>query len=98
MLIKKAVCAEIEYLDANGGSEMDNGADLQSAGLGKFSFTKTSSEGSSEQSLYAPRARRLLAPKYPCIEQDMRLYEKKQAKTERAHLQSKRNKCTVWSS
>ena len=62
MLIKKAVCAEIEYLDANGGSEMDNGADLQSAGLGKFSFTKTSSEASSEQSLYAPRARRLLAP------------------------------------
>lgn len=61
-LIKKAVCAEMEYLDANGGSEMDNGADLQSAGLGKFSFTKTSSEGRSEQSLYAPRARRLLAP------------------------------------
>ncbi len=31
--IKKAVCAQIEYLDANGGSEMDNGTDLQSAGL-----------------------------------------------------------------
>ena len=38
--IKKAVCAQIEYLDANGGSEMDNGADLQSAGLGKFSYSK----------------------------------------------------------
>ena len=36
MLIKKAVCAEIEYLDANGGSEMDNGADLKVAASRAF--------------------------------------------------------------
>lgn len=61
--IKKAVCAQIEYLDANGGSEMDNGADLQSAGLGKFSYSKVSGgDGSSSQSIYAPRAQRLLFP------------------------------------
>ena len=34
--VKNAVCAQIEYLDANGGADMDNGVDLQSAGLGKF--------------------------------------------------------------
>ena len=61
--IKKAVCAQIEYLDANGGSEMDNGADLQSAGLGKFSYSKAAGgDGSSSQSIYAPRAQRLLFP------------------------------------
>ena len=61
--IKKAVCAQIEYLDANGGSEMDNGADLQSVGLGKFSYSKASGgDGSSSQSIYAPRAQRLLFP------------------------------------
>lgn len=61
--IKKAVCAQIEYMDANGGSDMDNGTDLQSAGLGKFSYTKSSSNtGSSKQSVYAPRAMRILAP------------------------------------
>ncbi len=61
--IKKAVCAEIEYLDANGGTDMDNGSDLQSAGLGKFSYTKSSGVGgSTRQSVYAPRAVRILAP------------------------------------
>ena len=61
--IKKAVCAQIEYLDANGGSDMDNGADFQSAVLGKFNFSKASgASGSTEQSIYAPRALRLLAP------------------------------------
>lgn len=61
--VKMAVCAQIEYLDANGGSDMDNGADLQSAGLGKFNYTKSSgANGSTEQSMYAPRAIRLLAP------------------------------------
>lgn len=61
--VKKAVCAQIEYLDANGGSDMDNGADLQSAGLGKFNYSKaTGSDGDSKQSLYAPRAQRLLFP------------------------------------
>lgn len=61
--IKKAVCAQIEYLDANGGSDMDNGADLQSAGLGKFNYSRASGQdGSSFQSLYSPRAQRLLFP------------------------------------
>lgn len=61
--VKMAVCAQIEYLDANGGADMDNGADLQSAGLGKFNYTKASgANGSTEQSTYAPRALRILAP------------------------------------
>lgn len=61
--IRKAICAQIEYLDANGGSEMDNGTDLQNAGLGKFSYTKASGvSGSTQQSRYAPRAQRILAP------------------------------------
>lgn len=60
--IRKAVCAQIEYLDANGGSEMDNGSDLQSAGLGKFNYSKATSAGGETQSIYAPRAQRLLVP------------------------------------
>lgn len=61
--VKKAVCAQIEYLDANGGSDMDNGVDMQSASLGKFSYSSGgSAEGEASQSLYAPRAQRLLAP------------------------------------
>ena len=62
---KKAVCAQIEYLDANGGSDLDNGAGLQSASLGKFSYTLAAGAGtggSSGQSVYSPRAQRLLAP------------------------------------
>lgn len=61
--IKKAVCAQIEYLDANGGSDMDNGADLQSAGLGKFNYSKVlGSDGSSKCSIYSPRSQRILMP------------------------------------
>lgn len=61
--IKKAVCAQIEYLDANGGSDMDNGADLQSAALGKFNYTKSAgANGSTTQSIYSPRAQRILLP------------------------------------
>ena len=59
--VRKAICAQIEYLDANGGSDMDNGADLQSAGLGKFNYAKSSgSDGNSKQSIYSPRAQRIL--------------------------------------
>lgn len=58
--IKKAVCAEIEYLDANGGFDIDSGINLQSTGLGKFNYTKVG--GTANQSVYAPRARRILAP------------------------------------
>ena len=61
--IKDAVCAEIEYLDANGVSDLDNGADFQSATLGKFSYAKgAGASGSSAQSLYSPRACRILYP------------------------------------
>ena len=60
--VKKAVCAQIEYLDANGGSDLDNGADLQSVGLGKFSYTGGSGSAGGTQPSYSPRARRILAP------------------------------------
>ena len=61
--IKNAVCAQIEYLDANGGSDMDTGREIQSASLGKFSYSAGGgAAGEAYQSLYAPRAQRLLAP------------------------------------
>lgn len=60
--VKKAVCAQIEYLDANGGSDMDMRNDLQSAGLGKFNYTKASTSDGSTQPIYAPRAMRYLIP------------------------------------
>lgn len=61
--IKNAVCAQIEYLDANGGSDMDNGADMQSVALGKFNYTKaTGANGSTIHSMYSPRAQRILLP------------------------------------
>ena len=61
--VKCAICAQLEYLEANGGSDMDNGADLQSAGLGKFNYSKSAGAGgSTKQSLYAPRASRYLFP------------------------------------
>lgn len=61
--IRNAVCAQIEYLEANGGSDLDNGASLQSAGLGKFNYSVAAGmNGSTEQSVYAPRAQRILAP------------------------------------
>lgn len=60
---RRAVCAQIEYLDANGGSDMDSGASMQSAGLGKFSYSAAAGAGgSSEPPMYAPRAVRILAP------------------------------------
>lgn len=62
-LIKKAVCAQIEYLDANGGSDLDNGSGVQSATLGKFSYSGSSGvNGSTEQSRFSPRAERILWP------------------------------------
>ena len=58
--IKKAICAQIEYLDANGGSDLDMGASMQSASLGRFSYSAGGTGFS--QSIYAPRAQRILAP------------------------------------
>lgn len=63
--IKKAICAQIEYLDANGGSEVDTGTELASAALGKFSYSAGAAAGTgsaSGSSSYAPRAMRILAP------------------------------------
>ena len=61
--VKRAVCAQIEYLAANGGADLDNGNDLQSAGLGKFNYSRAAgANGSSQQSLHAPRAQRILFP------------------------------------
>lgn len=60
-LVKKAVCAQIEYLDANGGADLDNGAGIQSATLGKFSYSGSAgANGSTEQSRFSPRAERIL--------------------------------------
>lgn len=56
--VRRAVCAQVEYLEANGGSDMDNGADLQSAGLGKFNYSKMSDISG----IHAPRAARYLLP------------------------------------
>lgn len=63
--VKKAVCAQIEYLEANGGSDLDNSNCLQSAALGKFSYTSASGGSGSSgngQTVYAPRAQRILMP------------------------------------
>jgi len=61
--IKNAICAQIEYLDANGGSELDTGTDFQSVGLGRFNYSRAAgADGSTKQSVYAPRALRILYP------------------------------------
>lgn len=62
-LVKKAVCAQIEYLDANGGADLDNGVGIQSATLGKFSYSGSAGvNGSTEHSRFSPRAERILWP------------------------------------
>ena len=62
-LVKNAVCAQMEYLDANGGAEMDMGNGMSGATLGKFSYSGASSgTGSTEQSIFSPRAERILWP------------------------------------
>lgn len=51
--VKNAVCAQIEYLDANGGAEMDMGNGMSGATLGKFSYSGASSgSGSTEELLW----------------------------------------------
>lgn len=61
--VKNTVCAQIEYLDANGGAEMDMGNGMSGATLGKFSYSGASSgSGSTEQSIFSPRAERILWP------------------------------------
>lgn len=61
--VKNAVCAQIEYLDANGGAELDMGAGMAGGTLGKFSYSGCSSgSGSTEQSIFSPRAERILWP------------------------------------
>lgn len=61
--VKMAVCAQIEYLGANGSSDLDNGVSIQSATLGKFSYSgSAAASGSTEQSRFSPRAERILWP------------------------------------
>lgn len=62
--VRKAVCAQVEYLDANGGAEVDTGTDIQSASLGKYSYSRAGGVGETGTSggYYAPRALRLLYP------------------------------------
>lgn len=61
--VKDAVCAQIEYLEANGGSEMDVSNGMSSASLGRFSYSGSSTgNGSTEQSIFSPRAERILWP------------------------------------
>lgn len=61
--VRDAICAQIEYLDANGGAEMDMGNDMSGASLGKFSYSgATSGNGSTTQSIFSPRAERILWP------------------------------------
>lgn len=57
--VKDAICAQIEYLDVNGVAEMDMGNGMSGATLGKFSY---SGNGSTEQSIFSPRAERILWP------------------------------------
>ncbi len=59
--IQKAICSQIEYIDANGGSEFDNDTGLASAGLGKFNYSASTSSGGSIPRCSA-RALRILAP------------------------------------
>ncbi len=59
--IQRAICAQIEYVDANGGSEFDNDTGLASAGLGKFNYSASTSSGGSIPRCSA-RAIRILAP------------------------------------
>ncbi len=62
-LVRKAVCAQIEYLDANGGADLDNEAGIQGATLGKFSYSGSAGvNGGTEQSRFSPRAERILWP------------------------------------
>lgn len=60
--VRKAVCAQVEYLDANGGSDVDTGTDIQSASLGKYSYSRAGGDGGASGGYYAPRALRLLYP------------------------------------
>jgi hypothetical protein len=56
---KNAVCAQIEYINANGGTELYTGDNLQSAGLGKFNY---SAVGSGSTRIIAPMANTYLYP------------------------------------
>ena len=62
-LVKKAACAQIASLDANGGADLDNEAGIQSATLGKFNYSRSAgANGGTEQSRFSPRAERILWP------------------------------------
>ena len=52
--IKKAVCAQAEYINANGGLEWLNSGGAVSFSIGKFSMSGGSSGGASSQQTAAP--------------------------------------------
>lgn len=61
--VREAICAQLEYLDANGGFDLDSGNQIQSGTIGKFSFTAgASADGELGASIYSNRARRILYP------------------------------------
>ena len=60
---KKAVCAQIDYIDSVGGIDVLDEDPFQSVGLGKFSYSKaqTSRSGTSSSNI-SNRAKSLLRP------------------------------------
>lgn len=58
---KKAVCAQIDYIDSMGGIDVLDEAPMQSAGIGKFNYSGgNSSTGSKDNT--SPRVTSLLFP------------------------------------
>ena len=52
--VKKAVCAQAEYINANGGLEWLNSGGIASFSIGKFSMSGGSSGGASAKKIAAP--------------------------------------------
>ena len=52
--IKKAVCAQAEYINANGGLEWLNSGGAVSFSIGKFSMSGGSSSGATAKQIAAP--------------------------------------------
>lgn len=60
---KKAICAQIDYIDSMGGVATLDEAPMQSMGLGKFNYSSGSNTGTGNgSSNVSGRAKSLLAP------------------------------------
>lgn len=60
--VKKAVCAQIEYIENSGGMEtLNEPGNIQSASLGKFSFSEATTDNTGKAS-YSPIAVSFLRP------------------------------------